>query len=174
MTIEQETVERLAVENETLAQELRRLGGDDADAAVATAGWNEWVATVLRALLAERDAALADVARLSTPPDDAEVRALVKVYRSCAKSLEHEPGFVLKELRRHHEATADALTRLSHALAAETAKREAMEAALAGLIEHAHNCERELTEDLHHVDFCGESLPLTAARATLAKHGSKT
>lgn len=75
MTLEQETVERLAVENETLAQELRRLGGDDADAAVATAGWNEWVATVLRALLAERDAALAEVARLSSPPDDAEVEA---------------------------------------------------------------------------------------------------
>ena len=67
MTIDtsREAVERLAAENETLAQELRRLGGDDAEAAVATAGWNECVAAAMPALLAERDAALAEVARLS-------------------------------------------------------------------------------------------------------------
>jgi hypothetical protein len=37
------------------------------------------------------------------------------------------------------------------------------------LIQHAHNCEKELTEELHHQDFCGESLPLTDARAVLAE-----
>ena len=37
------------------------------------------------------------------------------------------------------------------------------------LIQQTHNCERELTEDLHHVDFCGESVPLTNAREALKK-----
>ena len=41
--------------------------------------------------------------------------------------------------------------------------------ALKSLIQHAHNCEKELTEELHHTDFCGESLPLTNARAVLAE-----
>lgn len=36
------------------------------------------------------------------------------------------------------------------------------------LIDHAHNCEKELTEELHQLDFCGESLPLTNARAFLS------
>ncbi len=42
--------------------------------------------------------------------------------------------------------------------------------ALKDLIEHTHYCEKELTEKLHHVEFCGESYPLTTARAFLAKH----
>jgi predicted small metal-binding protein len=46
---------------------------------------------------------------------------------------------------------------------------EELEAALLELIDHTHNCEKELTEELHHQDFCGESLPLTKARATLAE-----
>ena len=41
---------------------------------------------------------------------------------------------------------------------------------LSELIQHTHNCERELTEDLHHVDFCGESVPLTNAREALIKN----
>ena len=45
---------------------------------------------------------------------------------------------------------------------------EELEAALLELIDHTHNCEKELTEELHHQDFCGESLPLTKARTTLA------
>ncbi len=48
-------------------------------------------------------------------------------------------------------------------------KLEKAAEALRGLIQHAHNCEKELTEKLHHQDFCGESLPLTNARATLAE-----
>ena len=50
---------------------------------------------------------------------------------------------------------------------------EATEAALTDLIAHTHNCEKELTEDLHHQDFCGESLPLTNARAALATRHTK-
>ena len=41
--------------------------------------------------------------------------------------------------------------------------------ALEALIQQTHDCEKELTEDLHHMDFCGESEPLTKARATLAE-----
>ena len=43
--------------------------------------------------------------------------------------------------------------------------------ALIELIQQTHNCERELTEDLHHVDFCGESVPLTNAREALKGGG---
>ena len=46
---------------------------------------------------------------------------------------------------------------------------ERLEAALRDLIGHTHNCEKELTEKLHGADFCGESLPLTNARAALAE-----
>lgn len=41
--------------------------------------------------------------------------------------------------------------------------------ALEGLIQQTYDCEKELTEGLHHVDFCGESEPLTNARAALAE-----
>ena len=41
--------------------------------------------------------------------------------------------------------------------------------ALESLIQQTHDCEKELTEDLHHVYFCGESEPLTKARTTLAE-----
>ena len=47
------------------------------------------------------------------------------------------------------------------------AERDRLRDALIELIQQTHNCERELTEDLHHVDFCGESAPLTNARAAL-------
>ena len=40
--------------------------------------------------------------------------------------------------------------------------------ALRALIDHTHECERKLTEALYHADFCGESRPLTDARAILA------
>ena len=51
---------------------------------------------------------------------------------------------------------------------AAEAKVERLRGALRELIDHTHNCERELTEELHKVDFCGESLPLTNARAALS------
>ena len=47
------------------------------------------------------------------------------------------------------------------------AERDRLREALIELIQQTHNCERELTEDLHHVDFCGESVPLTNAREAL-------
>ena len=59
-----------------------------------------------------------------------------------------------EELLRNGDAIADRI--------------EELEAALLELIDHTHNCEKELTEELHHQDFCGESLPLTKARTTLA------
>jgi hypothetical protein len=49
------------------------------------------------------------------------------------------------------------------------AKLDKAVVALRNLIHHTHNCEKELTEKLHHQDFCGESLPLTNARAVLAE-----
>lgn len=49
------------------------------------------------------------------------------------------------------------------------AQRDRLREVLIELIQHTHNCERELTEDLHHVDFCGESVPLTNAREALKK-----
>ena len=83
---------------------------------------------------------------------DTELDALVRNLR-----VQHDGG----------DEAADALTRLSHALAAETAKREAMEVALYGL---AKACEGEPSEV-----FEGEiGAALTHAHATLAKHGSKT
>lgn len=57
---------------------------------------------------------------------------------------------------------------LDAAALARPVVRELMDA-LSELILHTHNCEKELTEQLHHVDFCGESAPLTDARAVLAK-----
>ena len=64
------------------------------------------------------------------------------------------------------DAMIDSLAEQCEALEAKLAKAvEALEA----LIQLAHDCEKELTEDLHHVDFCGESEPLTKARATLAE-----
>ena len=42
-------------------------------------------------------------------------------------------------------------------------------AVLNALIAQCARCESVLDEELHHVDHCGESLPLTDARAILAK-----
>ena len=64
--------------------------------------------------------------------------------------------------------TRDALETLLWEGDAMADRIEELEAELLELIDHTHNCEKELTEELHHQDFCGESLPLTKARATLA------
>jgi chromosome segregation ATPase len=37
------------------------------------------------------------------------------------------------------------------------------------MVLHAHGLEKQLTEDLFHQDFCGESVTLTVSRATLAE-----
>jgi hypothetical protein len=39
--------------------------------------------------------------------------------------------------------------------------------ALEGLIDHCVEQERVITEEMHHVDYCGESAPICAARAAL-------
>ena len=62
------------------------------------------------------------------------------------------------------------LARLARAEKAE-AERDRLREALVELVQQTHNCERELTEDLHHVDFCGESVPLTNAREALKGGG---
>jgi hypothetical protein len=98
---------------------------------------------------------------------------------------------LVKLLRRQYgnltggerQAVADRIEALDAQLAKAAAvveasgrKRGELEAKLAqavetmeSLIQLAHDCERELTEDLYHVDFCGESEPLTKARTTLAE-----
>lgn len=115
------------------------------------------------ALMAERDAALAEVARLSTPPDDAEVLAIIKDVTFEAVNSEIDRVLAGRICQK--------LARLSHALAAEKAKREAMEAALT---------EIDALDPEHLIDSCAHTamrgLVLRmgeVARATLAKHGSK-
>lgn len=71
-----------------------------------------------------------------------------------------------------NEARIDAEAKLAECLERnallEARLGKAVEA-LEALIQLAHDCEKELTEDLHHIPFCGESKPLTNARATLAE-----
>ena len=62
----------------------------------------------------------------------------------------------------------DALARLEE-LEAKLAK--ALNA-LELMVLHAHGLEKQLTEDLFHQDFCGESVTLTVSRTTLAELSS--
>lgn len=71
---------------------------------------------------------------------------------------------LLNEDHNYHEAACHEAWAKIEAL---TAERDRLRDALIELIQQTHNCERELTEDLHHVDFCGESVPLTNAREAL-------
>lgn len=68
---------------------------------------------------------------------------------------------------KYRDAYAECDRISTHAL------RKAMEA-LECLIQHTHNCEKELTESLYHLDFCGESEPLTKARTALAELKGET
>ena len=92
----------------------------------------------------ERDAALAEVARLSTPPDDAEVRGWIETLAETAKTHDdayEDSGHLMdKTLAEEARRVSAFITRLSRALAAETAKREAMEA--------DRDEERKLADDL--------------------------
>ena len=47
-------------------------------------------------------------------------------------------------------------------------KVKALVVALAQLVNHTHDCEKQITEFGFNVDYTGASLPLTNARATLA------
>ena len=74
--------------------------------------------------------------------------------------------FIAQILKHAHDERVKPLQKQVAALDAKLAKAvEALEA----LIQQTYDCEKELTEDLHHMDFCGESDPLTKARATLAR-----
>jgi phytoene/squalene synthetase len=80
-----------------------------------------------------------------------------------------EAEAVIKALTEQLEAARhDADEAEAYAWQLEQRLYKAVEA-LRNLIQHTHNCEKELTEKLHRQDFCGESLPLTNARAELAK-----
>jgi hydroxypyruvate isomerase len=92
-------------------------------------------------------------------------RADAKEAETYAEELERECKRVA-DINANHCLTINTYVVDNAKLAA--ALKEAVEA-LRGLIQHTHNCEKELTEELHHQDFCGESLPLTKARATLAE-----
>lgn len=131
---------------------------------------------MLTALLAERDAALAEVARLSTPPDDAEVRAWALALDETARGHDDEyegTGYAIyQRLADEAREVSGFLTRLSHALAAERkladdAKR---------LLEMAQDrCGHNFVgaEYPTFVDFCDAHAARREAE-TPAKHGSKT
>lgn len=122
---------------------------------------------------------------------DATLIALLRAYSSMDDHLSHRSNTereasdrieeLVKEVERRIEPEqveklvmlADPI--MSELYAVECSYRQEAEAKLAKavealevLIQLAHDCEKELTEDLHHMDFCGESMPLTKARATLA------
>ena len=135
----------------------------------------------------------AEVARLSTPPDDAEVAALVAELGEPLVIIEgYSADYVdTNDVRERMGKAADHLTRLSHALAAEKAKREAMEEARD--VDLLFDAYKGLLVLFRVLDTAGltagveatiqladaivaahpEFPARTALRATLAKHGSK-
>lgn len=118
-------------------------------------------------LMERHDALTVEVARLSTPPDDAEVAALVEMFRLLGDTESFAP--------HQHYVAADALTRLSHTLAAETAKREAMEVATKPFLGD-ETMERLLWEGIQPTELVTirvQKRIYDRLRATLAKHGSK-
>lgn len=118
----------------------------------------------------------AEVARLSTPPDDAEMAVLEGWLRNpwskAAPGTERGP--IPEWMYALMHQAADALTRLSHALAAERAKREAMEEALRY---YANQFCEGFCDDMPSLEYTDENCEMDCggckARATLAKHGSK-
>ena len=91
---------------------------------------------------------------------EAQLKAEAKV-----EALERERD----KARKYRDAYAECDRIGTQAVRDLEARLDKAVVALRGLIDHAHNCEKELTEELHHADFCGESLPLTKARAVLAE-----
>jgi chromosome segregation ATPase len=103
-------------------------------------------------------------------------RSLKEIERLRAVEAENERlkeqlATIEEEGTESLNALPDCLMKLAPALVRvdelEAKLAKAVEA-LRELIDHTHNCEKELTEKLHNVDFCGESMPLTSARATIA------
>jgi chromosome segregation ATPase len=96
----------------------------------------------------------------------------LEAARADAKEAEAYAEGLEKEIELNEQETCmleDDFIKADKEIDALKAKLAKAVEALRVLIQHAHNCEKELTEELHHQDFCGESLPLTNARATLAE-----
>jgi hypothetical protein len=127
-------------------------------------------------LTAERDDHWKSFVHWRKEADDRaeQLEQLVAINEAaCADAKEAEAyAEELEVMNKNQEAMIRQADRRGDALEAKLA--QAVDG-LRVLIQHAHNCEKELTEELHHQDFCGESLPLTNARATLAEiEGEKT
>lgn len=133
----------------------------------------------------------AEVARLSTPPDDAEVADLAERLRDTAEMHREDADeageygkIMAEELAKEALDAADYLTSLSHALAAERAKREAMEAELrtvetdlAEAEDKFHIASFYIIDDQTRQCVMDRVMWMAKAgrraRATLATHGSK-
>jgi hypothetical protein len=104
---------------------------------------------------------------------DAELIAQLRRSKGWP-TLDHSAADRIEALAALHQAAAqDSLAAEAYADELE-AKLEGAVKVLRLLIDHTHNCEKELTEELHSVEFCGESLPLTIARTTLAELKGET
>lgn len=110
----------------------------------------------------KREAALDAIAAMGQAQEayEAQLKAEAKV-----EALERERD----KARKYRDAYAECDRIGTQAVRDLEARLDKAVVALRVLIDHAHNCEKELTEELHHADFCGESLPLTKARAVLAE-----
>lgn len=124
----------------------------------------------LHSAKAERDAALAEVARLSSPPDDAEVAALVAELVEPLVIIEgYSADYVdTDDVRERIGKAADSLTRLSHA---HTAERKLADDLATDL--NAANVILEAV-DYYTYDAALEAHAARRNEETLAKHGSKT
>lgn len=85
-----------------------------------------------------------------------EVEHMAQQMRNRIEALVKEQNYWIERCGRERAFAS------SHRVRAER-----LEAVLRELIDHTHNCEKELTERLYRADFCGESLPLTNARAAM-------
>jgi hypothetical protein len=75
-------------------------------------------------------------------------------------------AYALQDDLAHREAAIADITRERDEAIRQ---RDELAEALRELVVHCHEQERIITEEMHHVHYSGESLPLTHARAALAK-----
>lgn len=115
------------------------------------------------------------IAAWNTRATDPRIEALererdeAKAMQECACSYDTPTDVCVGHHRLFEHLYAVQRGKLEARLAECEARLSKAVEALRVLIDHTHNCEKELTEDLHRADFCGESLPLTNARTTLAE-----
>ena len=127
-----------------------------------------------------------EVARLSTPPDDAETAELVDALATKSAMINMGEKIAWGSETALMDKAADAITRLSRALASETAKREAdtdlLFDAYKGLLVLFRVLDKAgLTAGADTTNALANAIVAkhpefparTALRATLAKHGSK-